>query len=173
VVWGVGTLAVALLAAVLIIVDGVAALPVAALVAALFGAAPAWWRWAGERAEASKDAVTADAPRVPAISPPRKAPAPRASRSHGERRLGSPEFRQLIRELAKEMPHEEDNTALAHRTMTRPHLVRHARSAPVQWQWILAQAFDDDDDVSVLDEVRACSRNAQLHAAIDAWLGDQ
>jgi hypothetical protein len=165
---------------------GLAGLPIAALVLAFYGSLPAWWSKivptreynpAGKTAGGGPPkpaSVTSSEPNQesgPASKPSQAAASSSTPKTERHAAAGSPEFADLVHELAAAIPDAVRIDGIGARAGVSQNFVRQGFVDAVdRWQAVLAQAIEDGVDTRVCQEAQRTSRRPSLHSAIAAYL---
>lgn len=90
------------------------------------------------------------------------------------RRVGSPQFAELVYALAESVPSVGEASSTAARAGVSRQLIRSGRDNPIQrWQTVLEQAIDDGADDSLCSAALNLTNSARLRAAVAKWIDIQ
>lgn len=87
------------------------------------------------------------------------------------RRVGSPQFAELVYALAESVPSVGGASSTAARAGVSRQLIRSGRDNPIQrWQAVLEQAIDDGADDSLCSAALNLTNSARLRSAVAEWV---
>lgn len=88
------------------------------------------------------------------------------------RKVGSPQFAELVYALAESVPSVDEASSTAAMAGVSRHLIRSGRDNSIQrWQAVLEQAIDDGADDSLCSAALKLTNSARLRSAVAEWIG--